>query len=60
MPLLSGLHRLGDDGQLQLRREAASAGDTGNHLRVPVERDHRFRSNVIIDSGDRDQAEVRV
>ena len=32
MPLLSGLHRLGDDGQLQLGREAASAGDTGNHF----------------------------
>jgi len=29
-------------------------------LRVPVERDHGFRSIVIIDSGDRDQAEVRV
>jgi hypothetical protein len=29
-------------------------------VRVPVERDHRFRWNVIIGSGDRDQAEMRV
>ena len=41
------LHRLGNDGQLQIRREAPPAGDAGNHFDLRERVGHRRMPRLI-------------
>ena len=44
---LAGLHRLGDDGQLLLRREAASTSNASDHFDLRERVGHRLTPRLV-------------